>query len=236
MLKILVGCFIVFSMCTGSQAEQAMRIMIESYQPPILGKDSTYSVEKYDTTTIWIGALRARNDETRSPYRFITLNDSSVLYLLQPKFEVYKVFARAGDSSRDTALTPEQDMEMGLGQLRKVEVWSINPTADTSTIRGVHCHRFDFRMTSEFGEHISDVWISDNREQQISAFHLAHHHLSFHLDGHESIESALQKVYGYPMLKVSRGNVRRTEAIIAIDTVAVDSNFFEIPVGYEEYK
>ena len=226
----------VFSMCAGSQAEQATRIMIESYQPPILGKDSTYSVEKFDTTTIWIGALRARHDETRSPYRFITLNDSSLLYLLQPKFEVYKVFTRAGDSSRDTALTPEQDMEMGLGQLRKVEVWSINPTADTTTIRGVHCHRFDFRMTSEFGEHLSDVWISDNREQQISAFHLAYYHLSFHLDGHGSIESALEKVHGYPMLEVSRGKVRRTEAIIAIDTVAVDSNFFEIPVGYEEYK
>ncbi|MGB5138736.1 MAG: hypothetical protein WBP29_09415, partial [Candidatus Zixiibacteriota bacterium] len=81
MLKSLIGYLVLFSMFASSHAEQATRIMMEKYQPPILGKDSTYTVEKFDTTTIWIGKDRALWNQTHSDFRSITYNDSSKVLL-----------------------------------------------------------------------------------------------------------------------------------------------------------
>ncbi len=181
MLKSLIGYLVLFSMFASSHAEQATRIMMEKYQPPILGKDSTYTVEKFDTTTIWIGKDRALWNQTHSDFRSITYNDSSKVLLLRPKFEIFQVLDRPGAAGRDSAVTLEDDLAIGLGQLKQVEVWSITPTGDTSTVRNVKCHRFEFVMKNDYGEQLDDVWISDDRDEQIPAFHLAYHGFSFYL-------------------------------------------------------
>lgn len=237
MLKIVVGCLVVISMFAGSQAEQATRITIERYQPDIIKNDSVIAPAKSEFDTLWLGESKARSYTSGSYQYLIVDGKGGDLLSIYPKFETYQLYDRQGNwMNKDLPTQVERDLQKGMAAISPDIRLTIHATEELDTIRGVQCRRFEFFDEDKFGTKVSDVWISERHESQIDLFHKIYYGLTLFVDGHEFVEEELKQIRGLPMLGVLRGNVRRTEAIIAIDTVAVDSNFFEIPAGYEEYK
>lgn len=232
-------CLVLLVLIGGSvvRAEDVTRIRIVHYQPPIPKAESGIWPEKYDTTTLWIGRALGCNKRTNLQFYTVVNLSSGQMMKINPKFEIYQVYDRAGMWRHDTSQTESaRDFAIGIALASPDIVVSIRRTLEQDTIRNELCHKYELEETTEYGASLRDMWISDRECTFVESFFFTYLDMSFFLTGHESLEQSLKQIRGLPMLETSRGLVRRTSEIVSIDTASVDSTFFNIPAGYEEYK
>ena len=233
-LFTLAICVLVFAACF---AEQVTRIVIEVYRPQGLWENGKIREESYDTTTVWLSKHKYRVYESLFDTYVLGDGDTSDIYVVWPKFEIYKIIDREGKwRPQHASGEGAQDLMAGLASLTPDQNWTIVATRDTLTVNSILCHRFEFTEMDLYGTHTSDVWVSDVENPLVPEFQRAYYNVSFMLTGHESLEEGLKKVRGFPMLTISQDTSRTTSKIVVIDTVVVDSAFFSVPAGYEEYK
>ncbi len=237
MRRELTWCVISLALATACFAEQVTRIVVEVYRPQGLWENGSIRKESYDTTTVWLSKQKYRVYESLFDTDVLGDGDAGDVYIVWPKFEIYKIIDREGKwRPQRTSGEGAQDLAAGLAALTPDQNWTIVATGDTLTVNSIRCHRFEFTKKDLYGTHTSDVWVSDAESPLVPEFQRAYYNVSFMLTGHESLEEGLKKVRGFPMLTISQDTSRTTSKIIVIDTVVVDSAFFSVPAGYEEYK
>ena len=237
MLQTLVVIILLLVSASHGNSQTTTRIVVEVYRPQGIWENGSIRKESYDTTTVWLSKQKYRVYDSLFDTDVLGDGDTGDVYIVWPKFEIYKIIDREGKwRPQRTSGEGAQDLTAGLAALTPDQNWTIVATGDTLTVNNIRCHRFEFTKKDLYGTHTSDVWVSDAESPLVPEFQRAYYNVSFMLTGHESLEERLKKVRGFPMLTISQDTSRTTSKIIVIDTVVVDSAFFSVPAGYEEYK